>query len=572
MSPRWMCIAALLVGSASAASAQQANDPLRFVPSQAEWVAKIDRPRELVDAIEKNDLFQQAQKLAVVREYYDSTTAQRLYQLLAYFEKELGKNKTELLDDLGAGGIAITAQFSPPSGVLFVLQAKDESRLRRFVDLSLDLIEKELDRQESKDRIVRAKYQGVDIGQLGPKVSFAVVEAALLIGSDDKMLKTAIDTHRKQGKSILQVASFMEARKKAPPKSLGWTWFHLEEIRTKIPKFQDGLNAAALDPFQVFVFGGITDLLKRSPYVSAALTRDGADYRLAVQSPSGRDGMPALSHMLLPTDGAGTLPPLLAPRTIASASYFFDLGQFWTKRADIVGEKNAKGLDDADQNLAKFLAGIKLGKLLNAMGPHHRVVVTQPKDRPYQRKPAAPIPSFALVVDMRDPSFAKDMNSIFRSGALLATFVVGLNLKEETHNDCEMVSYFFSETKKVEGDPTNIRFNFSPTYVAVGDQFVMSSTAELARDLIDSLKAERDRKPSKATMRTQLHASGLAEIIKANEEAVLTQLILSQALPSKTAKQELGAILSLVEQLGSLRFESEYSAKNFRYDILWKRK
>ena len=54
------------------------------------------------------------------------------------------------------------------------------------------------------------------------------------------------------------------------------------------------------------------------------------------------------------------------------------------------------------------------------------------------------------------------------AGALLATFAVGLNLKEETYKECDIVSYFFSETKKVEGDPTNIRFNFSPSYVTVG--------------------------------------------------------------------------------------------------------
>src|SRR5262249_28116989 len=157
----------------------------------------------------------------------------------------------------------------------------------------------------------------------------------------------------------------------------------------------------------------------------------------------------------------------------------------------------------------------------------------------------APFPAFALVVDMRDPSFAKDMNSIFRAGALVATFQFGLNLKEDTYKDCEMVSYYFSETKKVEGDPQNARFNFSPTYVKVGDFFVMSATNELARDLVDALKAEQTQKPIKASMRTQVHASGLADFVRLNEEAALTQLILSQALPPKGAKEELRAILDL---------------------------
>ena len=66
----------------------------------------------------------------------------------------------------------------------------------------------------------------------------------------------------------------------------------------------------------------------------------------------------------------------------------------------------------------------------------------------------------------------------------------------------------------IASDPDGIRFNFTPTYVTVGDQFVMSATAELARDLIDALKAQKQQKASKATMRTQLYASGLNDIIQ----------------------------------------------------------
>ena len=206
------------------------------------------------------------------------------------------------------------------------------------------------------------------------------------------------------------------------------------------------------------------------------------------------------------------------------------------------------------------------------MGTHHRVVVTQPKERPYKIQPSQPLPSFALVVDMRDATFAKDMNTIFRSGALVATYNFGLSLKETTHHDCELFSYYFSETKKVEGDPTNIRFNFSPTYVTVGNQMVMSSTAELARDLIDALKAEKPAKANPSSMRTNLQASGFAEVIKANEDGILTQLILSQALPPNTAKAELRTIIAWVEQLGRLRVEQTYGVSDFRYDILWQAK
>ena len=98
-----------------------------------------------------------------------------------------------------------------------------------------------------------------------------------------------------------------------------------------------------------------------------------------------------------------------------------------------------------------------------------------------------------------------------------------------------MVSYYFSETKKVEGDATNVRFNFNPTYVAVGDQFVISATAELARDLIDVLQAEKQAKPSKPRRCGRgLMRGGLARTSCApNQDVTLTQLILARRLAAQ---------------------------------------
>jgi hypothetical protein len=568
----WLSIVGIL-WLAPLGSGQEADLPLRFVPSQAEWVVQFDRPRDLVDAVEKNEIFQQALQLAGVRELYDTTNVQQLYQLLVHFEKKLGRSRNELIDELGAGGIVIAAKLTPPSGAVLIVQAKDGKAMRRFADLALEVLASELERQESKDKIVRKKYEGIDVGQIGPKLSFALADKALIVATESKVLKAALDTNiKKDGHAnILQVSSFQAARKKSPPNALAWTWLNFESFRKHQP-FQDGLNAASLDPLQQVLFGGFTDLFKRTPYLTASLLREGSDYRLAAYVPRGREGMAAIKHLMLPVKSADSLPVLHTPRTLASSSFYLDLGQFWDKRVDILGEKNAKGLDDGEQNIAKILGGLKLGKVFNAMGPNARVVVAQQKEQPYKLKPATPIPAFALVTDMRDPTFAKDMNSLFRAGALLATFQVGLRLHEETHQECEIITYFFSETKKVEGDAGNVRFNFSPSYVTVGDYFVMSSTLELARDLIDALKSEQRRTRSKATMHTQFYASGLADVIRANEDATLTQLILAQALPPKTAKAELHTILRWIETLGTLRIESHYGTNEFRYDVIWQAK
>ncbi len=570
MMHRWVgCVAVFLIG-VNVSFAQGPKDPLRFVPGQAEMVVTVKHPSELIALVEKHAVFQDALKLAGVREFYDTANFQRLYQLIAYFEKELGQNRDELIADLSSGGLVLAAKFTQPGGAVVVIQSRDEARLRKFVELALTVLQQELDRQESKDKIVRKKYNGIDVGQFGPKLCFAITDGALVLASESNALKLALDT-RAGVDDIGQTPAYQAARAKQPKGNLANVWLHLDELR-KNQNFQNGLNGAAMDPFQMLLFGGLTDVLKRAAYLSASLLREGNDFRLAVSMPAGAVGMAPIRAMLVPAGQSRDFAPLNPPRTIGTSSYYLDLGQMWDKRREIFGDKNAQGIEDGDRNLAKILGGVKLAKLLQNAGPHHRLVFAQQKDRPYKTRPITPFPAFALVIDTRDPSFAKDINTILRTSALLATFAYGLQLKEEEHEGCNLVAYFFSETKKVEGDPDGIRFNFSPTYAAVGDWFVFSATAELARDLVTELKKEKRGGTTAASMQTTLHASGLADIARGNYDASLTELILKQALPPKTAKAELQAIIDWTESLGSLSLQSRYLADEYQYDVLWRLK
>src|SRR5262249_53866458 len=106
-------------------------------------------------------------------------------------------------------------------------------------------------------------------------------------------------------------------------------------------------------------------------------------------------------------------------------------------------------------------------------------------------------------------------------------------------------------------------------FVPVGDQLVMSSTVELGKDLIDELKRGSKSQPQPATMRTQLYASGAARALRDTEEQVMTQLILTQALPPAAAREEVRKIIALVERLGTLGFEINYGKSDFTFDVRW---
>src|SRR5262249_58515479 len=127
---------------------------------------------------------------------------------------------------------------------------------------------------------------------------------------------------------------------------------------------------------------------------------------------------------------------------------------------------------------------------------------------------------FAIVASMRDPEFGKNMESVLRAAALLGTFAAAdLKMSEEKHGDYTLVGYRFPEDKKAAFgvDYESIQFNFSPCFAAVGKQFIISSTIELGRELIDIVSKEDVSKASPATTRMRLYSTGGADILRANE-------------------------------------------------------
>ena len=553
--------------------ADSPKDPLRFVPREAEWVVKIERPRALVEAVEKHEIVQEALKIGGVRELYDSTNYRRLYQLIAYFEKEFGKDKYELLDALTGGGVVVAAKFDKPAGAMLVIQSKDEKLLRQFAQFVLDLTEKELARQESKEALQRKTYEGIETMQLGKQINVALVDGALVAATEGKILKSLLDRHlgKEKGERISTSANFNAARKTIPDNAHIWTWLDFEAVH-KVPNFKTGFEAGSQDPNVMILFGGLIDVVRRTPYLTAYVTQENQDWQVRVQMPRGREGMSGIGKMVVPQKDPGSLPLLQPPRTFASISYFLDLGEFWVHRDKIFNKKQLEGLEKFEKQSGKFLGGVKLGQLLQQLGNHQRVVFATPSEPPYKFKPATKIPAFAVVLDMRDPAFGKSMNFLLRAAALLGTFASksGLKMVEEEHAGHKLVAYYFPEDKEFEGDPNGIRFNFAPCFVQVADQFVMSSTVELGKDLIDEIKRGAKESPKAATMRTQLYATGAAQALRAGEEQVLTQLILGQALPPGQAREEVRRIIALVERLGVLGFEIDYGERDFRFDINWR--
>jgi hypothetical protein len=518
----------------------------------------------------------QLQGFEAVQEFYDSTNARRFYQLIAYFEKELGAKWPELLDRLAGGGAVLAnlkLEAKDPAPALMVIQSKDEALLRRFVDVAVKLVEAEQARNEAKDRLQRAKYRDIDIYQAGKDVHAAVLGSALVIGITEKAFHDAIDRHLDGGKSSLANAPRVaEARKLLPADAFAWLWLNVEHVR-KLPGSKEALNAEATDPPQTILFGGWLDQFRRTPFLAAALAPSDQGFVLTVRTPIGREGMnKGLAALHLPSaDQGGTLPLLEPKGVLFSMSYMLDFHQFWEQRAKILNAEQVKGLEEVDRQSGKVLGGNKLSWLMTAAGAQQRFVAAQPSRGGYKTKAGQPIPAFASILSMRDPkTFAPAIETALRTAALGGLAAAKMKLVEEKHGDLTIVGWRFPEDDdSLEVAVGDVRFNFAPCFVSVGNQFVISSTFELAHDLIDILKQEAkgDVKKDATAMQMRFYPSGAADYLQATEEQLLAATVLDRALAPKEAKEEVKKFIELVRKSGAVQIDQEYGAKDFRFDI-----
>src|SRR5262249_2952426 len=86
---------AFVLALAPAAPGWAAAPPhaLRLVPDHAALLVKIEQPRRLVESVLNLDLVKEVYNIEAVREFYDSTNARRFFQLVTYFEKQLGVSR-----------------------------------------------------------------------------------------------------------------------------------------------------------------------------------------------------------------------------------------------------------------------------------------------------------------------------------------------------------------------------------------------------------------------------------------------------------------------------------------------
>lgn len=567
----------VLLGCVSLLQAAPPADPMRLVPDAANAVIKIENPRRIVDAVARLPYLAQLRELEAVKEALASTNLRLFEQFLAYYERDLGMDRLEILDKLSGGGVLLSIKYGSPPVVLLVIQSTDEVFLAKFAQTVQRLAESEIKRLEGKEPLVKEQHRGLTTFHVGKDAHAAVLGSALVFSNKREGLNAAVDLHLDGAqKSLLNHKGPTTARKLLPKDPLLWAWFDLEPVLQN-PEAQKVFKLPRNDVNQTVLVGSYLDTVGRSSFVSVGVYQEADGFRTTIRLPGGRAGVhEALTTHVPPLGQVGSRPLLEPHDVLFSTSYYFDIAAFWHQRTKLFNETIVKEFEKQDKNpgITTVLGGNRLSQVFDQTGTYHRFVAAHQGKSGYRTRPTQNIPAFAFVLETREPEkFNRTMNFVLRVSGLAAATQFKAKLVEEDCGDQKLIGFRFKEGEDLGRDQNNVRFNFSPCFALVGNQFVACSTMELGRELVDILQREakdRDQRSSKAVSQTQFYARGGATLLKEIEDTLFAQTSLDQALTPDLAQRQVELLIDLVRRLGVLRLESTWHPQSFQFDVQWK--
>lgn len=567
-----LAVSVVLISLGSVIGAEK-NDPLRFVPRQANAFVKVERPRHLIESIVRHDLAREAQELQFVRQFLDGADARRFFQLVAYYERDLGSAWPELIDKLAGNGIVLALEsLGDNAPAMLVVDGTDEKVVSQFFDLALKVVEEEAERQGGPVKIARNKVRGADVAKIGD-LFIARYKSTLLLSNRESIIGGAIELSETPNnpKSVTTDKSVADAKALLPADPLAWLRVNLKPLKDT-PQAKELFESPRNNIILTALFAGYLDMARRSDFLTAGLYFRDEQFRLTIRMPAGRDDMAKDVELHLARDSkdGGTLPLLKPKGYLLSHSFYLDIHAIFRHREAILPVDIAKGLDEGEKQLSRFLLGTTLPKYISQHGVHHRIVVAQPEKVPGLKKgPKQELPSFAFVTSMRDPAFAKTTNSLIRAGALALGQQATLRSFEDELAGVPVFGYSFPENGKFPDDPDGNRFNYQPTFAVVQDQYIAASNKGLCREVIELVKKEDRSKKMSQNMQAEGSARGLGDFINLSPEQTLSNVILGQALPLSEARGQSADLIGFLQKLGTANVETDYGPKTFRFDITW---
>lgn len=491
---------------------------------------------------------------------------QPLRQGVAGFEAAMQMPWLDAIKTATDRGISVGVDASGAVGVL--IRSSDPvvlERLRGFLLAAAQI-------RSGKWLARRDLYRDQDAYALSPQWKMAQLDDWLVLTNNGGWGESVIDEYLdRRGGTLATVARYQASIVQEPPTAAAGKlrlltgYVDVEMFRgAGIPKnfFRDRSDNLAIE----LIAGGVLQSLRNSPLATVAVDVDAQGVDLRIRSPHDRQWQTPREFYFAETNAEdASVAPDVAD-TLFSLSTHRDLSQMWLRAGDLLTEKGLDQVETADSQLTTFFAGRDFGEDILG-GLHHDIqVVGRVVDRTDRRpRPAIQLPAVAMQFRMRTPErTGPELRRVFQSfvgffnvtGATNGNpqWDLGLESVATPNGPAQLVTAtVLPQPDEIDSVNAALPFNFSPTIAFAGQRVILSSTTELAREMVTA-SSDRTGDPTgipatSANTSVVVHAAAVRSLLDANRESLIAGSMLEKGHSRDAAQAEIDLLLELVGML-----------------------
>ncbi len=567
-------------GRAPAAHAADA-DLAKSTPSGAVFFAEISGLDAWIDKLQNSELVKSLPSNPQVQAFYASPQGRKADAGRKAIENQLGMDLWTLSKTAFSGRVSVALYphegRKEPDAVIAV-RVKDAAaldKIRERITPLLTLIE---------DQISQTTGPGnVPVRSIDGKVFIAERDDWIVAASTSELMNRTLSLRAGSdgSKSLADDAPFVAMTKQLGSQHLVRSYVNLELVAQGMG---GRFGPEKLDnPGVSLLLGGLYELANRSPFLGSTLDLDSQRLVFAhsiAGKPESLGEKYAPLFAAADKPDAGSLPKV--PGLIGGLILHRDFAGWYKRREELLDAKVLPEFDKFEAGLANLLPGKDYATDILPSFGRNLTFVAAPQDYAHLNgKPGLQLPGFALVWDLAKPEEGEQtLNLLFQTVATISNLNAGQQgrqpwvLSSESYKDVQI--QFGKYSQKPKGDRLPIVYNFMPAAARVRDKFVMASSVDLCKHLVDVYSSPTTTtataKPTRNDFLFELTGESLANILDANRGMLEARSVAQEGKTSDQAQTDVTTLLQLVRAVRTLRLTTGTEADGYRVQLeaVWK--
>lgn len=556
-------------------------DSAKVMPSGAVFFAEISGLEPWIEKLQNSQLVASLPSNPQVQAFFDSPQGRQANAGRMMIENQLGMDLWTLSKTAIGGKVSIALypheSRQQPDSVMAIQfnDVKNRDRIRERVAPLLTLIEQQIKQTTGPGNVPVRSIDG--------KVFIAERDNWLVAASTSELMNQTLSlrsgTVEERVKSLAEDAPFVAMTKQLGEKHLLRSYINLQLIA----KGMGGrIGPEKLDnPAASLLLGGVYELANRSSFFGSTVDLD--EQRLVIRhevagKPESLGEKFASLFVESGNPDAGFLPPV--PGLIGGWVLQRDFAGWYKHREELLDPKFLPEFDKFEAGLANLLPGKDYGiDILPSLGSRLTFLAAPQEYSHLNGKPGLQLPGFALVWDLAKPDEAEQtLSLLFQTVAMLSNLEAGKQgrqpwvLSSESYKNIQI--QFGKYAQKPKGERLPIVFNFMPAAARVGDKFVMASSVDLCKHLVDYyLNPIMVKKaPTRNDFLFELTGESLANLLDVNREMLEARSVAQEGKTSEQAKSDVTGLLQIVRGVRTLRLTSGAEGEGYRVQLeaVWK--